>query len=60
MKAIVLKELYSRNHTQIALSPPGPDLDGKILPIKPEPNAVLDRTLEALGRGKCVLNVGGM
>ena len=47
MKAIVLKELYAMNHTQIALSPPGPDLHGK-----PEPEAAPDKDLGGLEKGK--------
>lgn len=51
MKAIVLKELYLRNHIHTALSAPGLDLDSKILNLKHEPEAVLGKTLGALRRG---------
>lgn len=60
MKATVLKKLYPRNHIQTALPALEPDLDGKILNLKPEPDAVLDKTLGALRSGKCVLNVRGI
>lgn len=58
MKAMVLREPYPRSCIQTALSEPGSDLDDRILDLKPEPDAVLDKT--PLRSSKCVLHLGGM
>lgn len=61
VKAMILKDLHTKNHIQIALSAaPGSDLDDKILDLKPESDAVLDKPLQDFRSDKCVLHVGGM